>query len=59
MWLRTWPISGVMYEAKGRASLRVVTDGEAGATVTYTFRIPSGEPAHCTSSTDGNGVRCP
>ena len=69
-WLRTWPIHGVMYTATARAAISVVTDGEAGTTVTYLFKVKNGEevwidrniihiPAHCVRQIDGNAVRCP
>ena len=48
----------------------MVTDGEAGTTVTYLFKVKNGEevwidrniihiPAHCVRQIDGNAVRCP
>ena len=69
LWLRTWPIQGVMYQARGRAAIQVVTDGEAGATVTYLFKVANGEevwidrniihiPAHCVRQIEGNAVKC-
>jgi len=68
-WLRTWPIHGSMYTAATKAIILVVTDGETGPMITYTFQVPKGEevwvdrnvihiPAHCVKQMEGNGVKC-
>jgi hypothetical protein len=67
--LRSWLIQGCMYTATVNSGILVVTDDEAGNTLTYFFKVPSGEeiwvdrnvvhiPAHCVKQVNGNAVKC-
>lgn len=69
LWLRNWPIHGVMYTAQTKAGILVVTDPEFGPALTYLFTVQQGEevwidrniihiPAHCVRQMDGNAIKC-